>query len=158
MLVVEEEVQALALQDERIERRKDMHSPVRSMRGGERLPPRPVLEPAGAFYRDPNQLAAPRPRADQRSHRRLARCVQMTRRVEADQALRAQRAVEQIVENLASRGGLRQLFPTEVPGGQFVGLQHAGPLADYDEAAVEGELQRTLRRLAAAPCVAFVDQ
>ena len=45
-----------------------------------------------------------------------------------------------------------------MPGRQLVGLEHPAPLADGEEAAVEGQLQRALRRLAARPGMVLFHQ
>jgi hypothetical protein len=64
-----------------------------------------VLLLAGAFERDRHQFLAPHPRLDQRAHRRLARRVEMADRIQADHALRTQRAIEQIGGDLGRRAG-----------------------------------------------------
>jgi hypothetical protein len=66
---------------------------------------------AGAFDRDRRQFPAPHPRLDQAPHRRFARRVEMADGIEADDALRTQRAVEQVVAVSvveAGFGGLSQ--------------------------------------------------
>lgn len=63
-----------------------------------------------------------------------------------------------MVQDLPLRRRLRQSLPAEVPGHQLVGLEHPGPLADREEAAVERQLQRALRRLAARPRMVLLDQ
>ena len=88
----------------------------------------------------------------------LRRGVEIADRIETHDALRSQRPVEQIVQNLPLGRSLRQPVPAEVPGHQLVGLEHALPLADGQEAAVERQLQRALRRLAARPGVVLFDQ
>ena len=107
---------------------------------------------------DRHQLLAAHAGLDQPPDRRLARRVEMADRVEADDALRAQRTVEQVVQHLALRCRLRRPLPAEMPVHQLVGLQHAGALADRHGALVEGELQRPLRRLAARPRVVLLHQ
>ena len=57
-----------------------------------------------------------------------------------------------------SVAGARALLPPKMPVHQLVGLQHAGALADRDIAAIEGELQRALRRLSAGPGMLLLDQ
>src|SRR5262245_46558072 len=87
MLIVEEQQQALALQDQGIERREDMNAVARSGgRAVDGLRPRPVLE-RGAFDADAHELSAPRPRLDEPADRRLASGVEVADRVQADESL-----------------------------------------------------------------------
>ena len=98
-------------------------------------------------------------RLDQAADRGLARRIEMADRIEADEPLRAQRAIEQIVGGFAaSERRLRRLVPAEMPRHQLIGLQHAGALADRQRARVERQLQRPLRRLAARPGMILFDQ
>ena len=113
---------------------------------------------AGAFERDRHQFLAPDPRLDQAPHRRLARRVEMADRIEADDALRTQRAVEQIGGGFRRRSRLRRLVPAEMPRHQLIGLQHAGAFGDRHLAGVEGKLQRPLRGLAALPQMLLLGQ
>ena len=106
---------------------------------------------AGAFERDRHQFLAAHARLDQAPDRRLARRVEMADRIEADEPLRTQRAVEQIGRGFRGRGRLRRLVPAEMPRHQLIGLEHAGAFGDRDLAGVERELQRPLRRFAALP-------
>src|ERR1700733_15661220 len=78
--------------------------------------------------------------------------------IKADHALRAKATVEQIASDFARRGGLRRLAPAEVPVHQLIRLEHAVALGDRDPAFIEGQLQRSLRRLAAGPGMYFLDQ
>ena len=126
--------------------------------GIERLGPRPVLQLSGPFELDRHQLPAPCSGLDQSPHGRLARRVEIAGRVDAHDSLRAQRTVEQIVQDLSLRCGLRRPLPAEVPARQLIGLEHAGALADGHYALVESHLQRPLRRLAARPRVLFFQQ
>ena len=128
--VAEEQFGALALDDQWIERREDVHQSRRALACAlQRLRPRPVLLLAGAFERDRQQLAAADPRLDQLADRGLARRVEMADRIQADDALRTQRAVEQIGGGFARGGRLRRLVPAEMPLHQLIGLQHAVALA-----------------------------
>src|SRR3954452_18508112 len=71
--------------------------------------------------------------------------------IQADDPLRAQRAIEQVVEAFRCRGRLRRLVPAEVPLHQLIGFQHAVALADRERSGKESELQRALGRLSARP-------
>ena len=113
---------------------------------------------AGALQRDRHQFLAADPRSDQPPDRGLARRVEMADRIQADDPLRAQSAVEQIGRGFACRRRLRRLVPAEMPRHQVVGLQHAVALGDRQHAAVEQQLQRPLRGLAAGPQMLLVDQ
>jgi hypothetical protein len=159
VLVAEEKLQPLALQDERIERIQDVNQLAVRLRDGiERLGPRPMLQLAGAVKLDWRQLPAAGSRGDQPPHRLLAPGVEMADGIQADDALRAQRAVQQVFQDISFRRRLRRLVPAEVPVRQLVGLQHPPALAHRHHAAVESELQRALGRFAAAPVVHLVDQ
>src|SRR6185437_16480605 len=92
---------------------------------------------------------------DQVPHRRPARDASVADGIEADQALRAQGPLEDIVERLLPRGRARQPLPAEMPGRQLIGFQHADPPADRDEPPEERELQGALRGLAARPRVSL---
>ena len=88
MAIAEEQFGALALDNQGIERREDMHE----LRGAlvcalQRLGRHPMLLLAGAFERDRNQFAAADARLDQFPDRRLARRIEMADRIEADRAL-----------------------------------------------------------------------
>ena len=136
-----------------------MHEVFRVLDAGiERFRPQPVLRLAGALELDRHQFLAAHPALDQPPHARLAPGIEVADRIQAHDALRAQRTVEQMVEDLAFRRGLRQPLPAEMPGHQLVGLEHPAALADGEEAAVERQLQRALRRLAARPGVVLVHQ
>src|SRR2546430_769423 len=98
-------MQALPLMDERVEGGQD----VDPLLGGiERLGPRPVLQLSGPFELDRHQLLAPYSGLDQSPHGRLARRVEIAGRIDAHDPLRAQRTVEQIVQDLSLRCGLRR--------------------------------------------------
>ena len=155
--VAEEQLGALALDDQRIERREDVHQAGvalarrrRSVRF-QHLGPRPVLLLAGVLDRDRHQFLAPHPRLDQAPHRLLARRVEMADRIQADDALGTQRAIEQIGGDLRRRCRLRRSVPAEMPRHQLIGLEHAGAFGDRHLAGVEGKLQRPLRGFAALP-------
>src|SRR5467141_3608027 len=76
VLVVEEQMQPLALMDERVEGRQDVDVLMRGIEGGiERLGPRPVLQGSGSFELDGDQLLAAQSDLDQSPHDRLARGV-----------------------------------------------------------------------------------
>src|SRR3954468_23690165 len=99
--VVEKQFGALALDDQGVERREDVHRTVAlaARRGAVRLQhfrPGPMLVLTGAFDRDRRQFLAPHPRLDQSPHRRLARRVEVADGIEADDALGTQCAIEQI--------------------------------------------------------------
>ena len=117
---------------------------------------------ARAFERDRHQRAAAHPCFDQAPDGRLARRIQMADRIQADDALRAQGAIEQIDKGFPRRGGLRRSVwrrvPAEMPRHQLIGLEHADAFADGELALVECQLQRALRRLAAGPRMFLVDQ
>src|SRR5437899_1387015 len=100
---------------------------------------------------DRHKLVAANSLLDQPADGSFARRVEMADRVEADDALRAQSAVEQIAIGFRRGRRLRRLVPAEVPLHQLVGLQHAVALADGQHASVEAQLQRALRWLAARP-------
>src|SRR5579883_818304 len=159
VVVIEEQLQALALDDQRIEGRQDMSD--RAVRLDGRLDRRrlgPMLDLAGAVDRYRREPALANPRLDKPADSRLARRVEMTDGIEADHALRAQGAVEQVFQNLPLGSGLRPAAPAEMPLHQLVGLDHAVALADRQRAGIEGELQRPLGWLAARPSVVFLDQ
>ena len=113
---------------------------------------------AGAFERYRHQFVAANPRLDQAPNRRLARRVEMTDRIQADEPLRAQGAVEQIGRDFPRRSRLRRPVPAEMPFHQLIGLEHAVALGDRDPAFVERQLQRPLRRLAAGPGMYLLHQ
>ena len=117
---------------------------------------------ARTFERDRRQRAGAQPRFDQAPDRRLARRIEMADRIQADDPLRAQGAIQQIGMGFPRRGRLRRFVgrkvPAEMPRHQFIGLEHAVAFADGDQALVEGQLQRALRRLAAGPRMLLVDQ
>src|ERR1044071_1284488 len=86
----------------------------------ERLGARPMLQVCRALERDGDELLAAHPGLDQYPHPRLSARILITGRIEADDALRAQRALEQIAEELHFRCRLRRPVPAEVPVGQLV--------------------------------------
>ena len=156
VVVVEEEREAPALDDQRVEGREDVDAVGLGQGLGERLGGRPVR--LGAVDRDGDEPAAADAGLDQRGHRLLARGVHVADRVEADDALRAQGAVEQVVEGLRLGGGARARRPAEVAVGELVGLHHAVAGADGQHAGEEGVLERALLGLAAGPGVVLVDE
>jgi len=97
MIVTEDERGPLALDDQWIEGREDVHE-IRRLRGlmRQRLGRRPVRLLRRVVQRHRHQVAAPDPRLDQAPHRRLARRIEVADRVETDHALRAQRAIEPV--------------------------------------------------------------
>src|SRR2546422_4593967 len=102
-------MQALALMDGRVEGRQDVDPLPGGIEGGiERLGPRPVLQRSGRFELDAHQLPAASPGLYQSPHGRLARRVEIAGRIDAHDALRSQRTVELIVEDLSFRRGLRR--------------------------------------------------
>src|SRR5258708_17208823 len=124
--------------DERVERREDVYqlrSRVTGVLRGRWL--RPILLLARAFKRDRHHFLAANARLDQAPDLRLARCVEMADRIEADDALRAQGAVEQISRDFARRSALRRLVPAKMPRHQLIGLEHAVALRDRKPAFVE---------------------
>ena len=90
MFIVEEQMRPLALDDEWVERREDVHQFGRIAAGAlQRRRFSPMLLPARAFERDRHQLFAAHPCLDQAPDRRLARRIQMADRIQAHNALRA---------------------------------------------------------------------
>src|SRR5688572_3966294 len=88
VLVAEEELQAPALQDERVEGRQDVDAAVdRRKARFERFGTRPVLPLPGPLELDRHELLAPHARFDQPPHRRLARRVHVADRLDAHDAL-----------------------------------------------------------------------
>src|SRR5262249_60912522 len=106
--------------------------------------PGPMLQRASRLEGDRHELPAPHAGLDQLSYRRLALGVLMTDRIDTDEPLRAQPALEQIVDELALRGRPRPLFPAEMAIHQLVALEHPRARVDGDEPPIEGHLQRTL--------------
>jgi hypothetical protein len=160
MIVAKDEIGALALDDQGIERREDMDQIGRDrltarLEHGRR---RPMLLLAGAVERDRHELAAADAGSDQAGHRLLARGVEVADRIEAHHTLRPQRAVDQIGGDLPCRGRPWQRVPAEMARHQLVGLEHALPLADGDGAGIEGQLQRPLGGLAALPQMLLLDE
>ena len=104
MLVVEEQFGALALDDQGIERREDVHQrrsgpsafALKRFRRAQCscLPAPSSATGTSSLRRTRASIRAP--------HRRLARRVEMADRIQADHALRAQGAVEQIGGDLRS--------------------------------------------------------
>ena len=128
-----------------------MHLPGAAVHRLQCLGWRPMLLLARAFERDRHQIAPAHPRLDQAAHRGFARRVEMAGRVQADDALRTQRAVEQIGRDLARRCRCRRLAPAEMPGHQIIGLEHADAFADGQHPLIECQLQRPFRWLTACP-------
>ena len=89
---------------------------------------------------DLHQFPAAHPGLDQPPDRSLARRAEMTDRVETDEALRAQGAVEQIGRSFPQARRLRRLVPAEMPIHQLIGFQHAVALADGERAGIERQL------------------
>ncbi len=158
MLVAEQLVQPLALDHQRIERREDMDWLGLGRRRCQLLGTRPMLDPLQADDAYRRQLPAAHAPLDQRTDARLVARVQVADGVQADDALSAQRPVQQIGQNLRLARRTRLLVPAEMPLDQLVGLEHALPLADGDEAGHEGKLQHALGRLAAGPGMVLLDQ
>ena len=125
MLVVEKQMGALALDNQRVKRREDVHQ-VRS--GAVRLQHIglcPVLLFAGALDCDRHQFGPADACLDQAPDRWLAWCIQMADRVQAHYSLCLQGAIEQIVGDFPGRSALWRLVPTEMPRHQLVSLEHA---------------------------------
>ena len=164
MLVIEEQMGALALDDQGIERRQNVHQPggvfarFLFLRFLQYLRTRPMLLLACAFDGDQHQLVAANPLLDQATDRLLARRIEVTDRVQAHDPLRAQGAVEQVGGGLGRQGRLWRLVPAEMALNQFIGLEHAVALRDRKHAGIEGELQRAFRRLAARPQMLLLRQ
>ncbi len=97
-----------------------------------------------ALERDRHQLLAAHACADDLVDRGLHRRVEVADRIETNDALRAQRAIEQIPHALAFRRWLRQAIEAEMPRHQLIGLEHALALAHGQHAAIERKLQRAL--------------
>ena len=120
VLVVEEQLQPLALDDQRVERREDVHrrsvAPARS--AAARAPPAVAqcsVLPAPSIATGTSSAAAHAP-LDQLSHRGLARRVEVADGIEADDALRAQRAVEQVVVDTRAPSRARAASPSRNAG------------------------------------------
>ena len=93
--VVEEQFGALALDHQRIERRENVHQfGCRGASVFQRLGTRPVLLLAGILEPDRHQFPGPYPRLDQAPDRGLARCIEMTDRIEAQPYSYSQRLQE----------------------------------------------------------------
>ena len=159
VLIVEEELQPLALDDERVERRQDMDRLFSRLGVDvERFGARPMFHFRYSLERNRHQLFAVHSGFDQLPDGRLAFGVEMADRIEAHEPLRSQRPVEQIFADLLLRGRPRPPFPPKVPIHQLVGLQHADPLADRHGPGVERKLQRPLRWFSASPWMLFLHQ
>src|SRR5579863_3894025 len=153
MFIVEEQLQSLALDDQRIEWRENMDRPLRRRAGGARLGRDPVLDLFGALDRHGGQSSCARSCFNKPAGGLLAAGVEMKGGVEADQSLRAQRSIDEIVQHLPLGGGLWPMAPAEMPLDQLVGLEHAGSFADRQNACKKGELKRAFRGLSAGPSV-----
>src|SRR5437763_15500654 len=111
---------ALALNDQGIERRQNVHQSggvfawFLFLRFVQYSRTRPMLLLACAFDGDRHQLVAANPLLDQATDRLLARRIEVTDRVQAYDPLRAQGAVEQVGGGLARQGRLRRLVPAEM--------------------------------------------
>jgi hypothetical protein len=104
-------------------------------------------------------MSSPRqPGLDQSPDRGFARGIEIAGGFEADDTLRAQRTVEQVLQDLRLRRRLGQLLPCEVALGELIGLEHSAALADGHGTPVKQKLQRPLRRFAARPQVLLVHQ
>src|SRR5262249_19382719 len=101
--VAEDELAALALDDEGIERRENVDERRRCALAFalQRRWVRPMLLLAGALDRDRHQLLLSHAGLDGAAHRGLARRIEMADRVETDHALGAQAAIEQIASDFA---------------------------------------------------------
>ena len=78
MTIAEEQFGALALDDQGIERREDMHQAgIALVRQLQRVRPRPMLQLTAAFECDRYQFSAADARLDQPPHRSLARRIEM---------------------------------------------------------------------------------
>src|SRR5262249_6004190 len=101
VVVAEEQHEPRALMDERVEWRQEVDAladgPERRL---QELGPREVLLLARAFERDRQELTAAHAGLDQLAHGRLARGVEVAGRIDADDALRTQRPLEPIVDEL----------------------------------------------------------
>src|SRR4051812_30458667 len=117
----------------------------------EALRPRPEWYARSTLELERHELGPAHPFLDQPPHDWLARRVEVADRIDAHQRLRALRALEQIVADLALGRGRGQPREAEVAGHQLVGLQHSGALADRQQAAVESERQRALRWVSGRP-------
>src|SRR5579862_6670645 len=79
VLIIEDQMRPLALDDQRIERRKNMHAFSRTVADGfQHLGFCPMLLLAGALKRNRHQFLAANARLDQMPYSLLARCVEMT--------------------------------------------------------------------------------
>src|SRR5262249_9842966 len=114
MFVVEKQRKALALNDERIKGGENVH-PLLSRLGLHRevCGSGPMLELAGRLDGNWHQFPAPHALFDEPPQRWLALGVLMADGFDTDEPLRAQPALEQIVDELALRGRPGPLLPTE---------------------------------------------
>src|SRR3984957_5686133 len=137
MRVAEERLEALALNDERIERGEDVYS-IRAIAGQlfESCRSRPVRL-GYTFDLDRDELLAPDPGFDQAAHRGFGRRIQVAGRMQTHHGLSRECPVQNVPGRLSLGGSSRKAWPTEVTGGQLVGFQHAGALADRQHALVE---------------------
>src|SRR6185437_16148678 len=159
MLVVEEELQPLTLQDQGIERRKNMDS--HGVGFGlkiERLGSRPMPGVTRALEVNSHELAAASLQIDHTPDRGPACDTSIADRIQADESLRPQCPLEDIAQRLALRGRAGQSLPAEVARRQLIRLQHSRAPADGDQPLEEGELQRPLGRLATRPGMTLVDE
>ena len=132
MVVAEKLVEALALDDQRIERRQDMHQ----LAAGPRSPP--PASRGSAQCGTSGALSIVTGTSILRLTRAsisaltgfLLRRVEITDRIKAHHALRPQRPIQQIGDGLPLRRRLGFLVPAEMPLHQLIGLEHARAGAD----------------------------
>src|SRR3954451_9290677 len=125
MLVIKEQMGTLALDNQRVKRREDVHQ-VRS--GTVRLQDLglcPVLLLAGALDGDRDQFGPADACLDQPPDCWLAWCIQMADRLQTHYSLCPHCAIEQIAGDFPRRSAFRRLVPTEMPRHQLVRLEHA---------------------------------
>ena len=152
MLVVEEQMQPLALMDQRVERRQDMDELFAHAGGGiERLRPQPVLQRCRRLRarREPTSCGAP----SRRSIAASAACAGgrdgRPNRGSRRPASAARGRADSRGSPLRSRLG--QPLPAEMPRHQLVRLEHARALADGQQPAIEGQLQALASRACGSP-------
>src|SRR5208282_1070451 len=123
ILVIEEEPQPLALDDERVEGGQDMDLFLRRIGHGiESIRTDPVQRLARSCQLHRDQLLSPDSRLQQTLHCRFARSVQMTDRFQTHDSLRLQGTIQQVVQSFLFGGRARQTFPTEMASRELIRL------------------------------------
>src|SRR4051794_21108006 len=107
----------------------------------EALRPRPEWYARSTLELERHELGPAHPFLDQPPHDWLARRVEVADRIDAHQRLRAQRALEQIVADLALGRGRGQPREAEVAGPQLAGISQSGVAPDRPQGPAEGEAE-----------------